>query len=510
MTRKLISLFLATLALLIVLEAASLLTIILLPGSGAAAWLAQCDPVFNLLADLGLRPKAGPELTFRAQPEVKVTFVEGPTWVVVRPGLEVFAEPDFGSEVIGVVEKSAKLKALEERDGWFWLDFPDGPAWIHPTGYVTTVTRGDNPEQGGGEETAVFERPTVIESGLKDMRIEIRVEPDDERRPDFVYFDNEPRSPRPLTFAELSGGNDSTIAATLPREINPARLQLAIVLLGGEAETLEVDQFVIRHRDRAWAGEAEAVLRSLIALYDAQFSGMKSYTARQKPAYVFLLPTLEDYRRFYPQARVGEEARTAGHYEPGIIAIHPDLGPDGEPTRSLAHEAVHHLNRTQMGFPSDDSLIWLEEGLANYFALSEIDSGGSIKLGAIDTRLQGKYKTEMSGSSVRLMLNASPPYSRILMLKEKLRRKPEIGLEHILGSRSESYFYSDDIFFNYNVSWLLVHYLFHGKEGEYRERFLDYINEAVHGRGGMAVFERVMGITVQDLERELRNYAFRL
>jgi len=337
------------------------------------------------------------------------------------------------------------------------------------------------------------------------MRVEIRIEPDYGRRPDAIYFEHLGARTRPLVYGELFSRYSPVDLARLPEDVDPERLQLATVLLGEEAQQSRAGRFILRYHDRRWAGRAEAALAGLSEAYLELFRDFESLSAAPKIAFVFLLPDLETYRRFFPRARVEDGVLGAGHYEAGIIAVHPELGPGGEPLRTLIHEAVHHFNRSILGLPGDGSALWLDEGLADYFAHSRLDSGGRLYPGELD-RTPSAARGASGVTSSRLVRNVSSPRERILMLRTELGRGVRIGLRELLWETGREEFYGGDAFRNYTLTWLLALYLLEGDGGVYRDRFLEYIEEVISGHDGPEVFERALGVTVARLERELRAY----
>ena len=506
--RKITSWSLLLLALLIVAEAASVFTIVLWPESDAGKWLARNDPVFHVLQALPAKTSprevyAGPQ----PRPHVDVRVVQGPHYVLVGPGHPIFEQPDIHSPVIGEVKREVNLPALAEKDGWFLLEFSIGKGWVH------SFIRGGGPAAGaaavrGGRAVLQPGESGAGAGGQKEMKVEIYVGIDD---PDAVSIGN--------VLLNTSAAGDlfthysSSDLAALPLGVDPERLLTATRLMGEEVGEIRIGEFIIRFKDREWAGEAERILRNLRATYLETFAQLISEDASEKKVFVLLLPTFDAYQDFYPEARSGDggAVRTAGHYESGIIALYPDPVRGLGTMRTLVHEAVHHYNHTILGFPRDRSLLWLDEGLANYFGNSHIDRDGRLRLGRI---FVGARPMRGAGDTPvhRLPLNVTadnPPLARIYWLQNHMRYGWRFRFEDFLSKEGRQSFYSGNLVRNYSIVWMLVHFFLEGKDGGYREPFMRYIKEEIYGRGGVSTLERVFGVPCEQLEEELRAYVFR-
>lgn len=499
--RKIVSGIWLALAVLAIAYALAFFTVIFWPESPVGSWLARNDPLFRLLQSSDLRPASGETQPGFQQKERRQVFVQGPHMVVVGPGHMIFEQPDIDSPVIGEVQRWLRLPALEEKEGWFKLEFSLGEGWIHPIAGAKAIARNNG--------SAVVDFPTedVADGGQPgEMRVEIYFEPDDGRRPDAVYFDHPRQRPRPLLFSELFSSYDSEDLASLPRGVDSARLQQAMVALGGDAEQRRVGEFILRYRDSNWADKAENVLSNLRNQYLDTFNDVLPENPVQERVFVFLLPSMEAYKSFYPRARSDGAILTAGNYEPGIIALHNELGPEGDTIRTLVHEAVHHLNHTVLQFPADATVLWLDEGLANYFSLSKINDDG-IAVGEIE-RSHRLFSNTSSGT-VSTMLHVAPPSFRIIWLKQRLSGGSQLDLTSLIDESDRDKFYSGNILYNYTVSWMLVHFFMHTQGGGYRDGFMRYIKGVSEGRSGSTSLVEELGAPIRQLEGEFKRYVQR-
>ena len=486
---------LLALALVAVADAAALFTILLWPGSDAGLWLAEHEPVFNILKRTV--PSAAVTAPVEQPPEIETSeprVVLSAHYIVVGPGHPVFEQPDVHSEIIGEAPEEMRLVALDERDGWYQLEFPFGVGWVHSLTFSRRQAEALNSPLPISPPVNPLTTPESRGSGgLAKMKVEI-----------YVGVDPEP----------LPGEVEAAAAGSLAPTADPSRMRLAEVLLGNQVMESRTGEFIIRYVDERWGREANEVLTGLRTVYMNVFASIINGEQKEAEVYVLLLPNLDVYHDFYPDAKVGSDGsmRTAGHYESGIIALYPDLERQGGIRRTLVHEAVHHFNHTILGFPRDLSALWLDEGIANYFSNSRIDSEGTVHAGSLDKRM---LTGRRAGDSTTLALPRGSreyysPLARIYLLQEEIQSGWQFKLAELISPEARSKFYSDNIARNYSSAWMLVHYLMEGKDGGYRESFMRYILEEIGGRGGVETLERTLGIPVDKLERELRAYVLRL
>lgn len=489
---------LLALAAVVVVDALAILIIIAAPESDLGRWLSRHEPVFNLLIASDARTPETPKPVVPPAVERTVRIVQGPHYLILTPGHPIFAGPGIESGVRGAVQKNVRLKVEEEQDGWYRLSFSFGEGWIHP--FVTAKFLS--------AETRDRVEPLIADAGSADgepgtMQVEMRVEADDGRRPDAIYFENLAEQRRPLLFTELLSDYDPSDLAALPPGTDPARLQLATQLLGDRPKQARVGDFILRYQDDRWAGEARRALTSLRETYQEAFADILDEGRIAHVAYLFLLPNMDRYRDFYPDARTTGTIQTAGHYEGGIIAIHPDVADGGNHERTLVHEAVHHYNNILLGINGNPALTWLDEGLATYFGLSRIDGDGNLHPG------------EFPGNTVRirvdpqarngLLLNTGSPEGRIYLLQRELNGGMKIDLNAFLAKHGEE-FYTGNILSNYSLAWMLVHFMMHADAGAYRGAFLTYVDEAREGEVPPARLAELAGLSMENLQNKLRAW----
>ena len=140
--------------------------------------------------------------------------------------------------------------------------------------------------------------------------------------------------------------------------------------------------------------------------------------------------------------------------------------------RVVHHELTHYLVQNSIG----ELPIWLNEGIADYYAPFRID-GKSMQIGR-------------------------PMREHLLWL----RAGSMIPLQQLLTATKASPIYSEGLF--YAQSWALVHYLL--AEPERHAKLVQFLSLLDDGKGVDAAFATAFAMKYADLEQELRNSVHRL
>ena len=149
----------------------------------------------------------------------------------------------------------------------------------------------------------------------------------------------------------------------------------------------------------------------------------------------------------------------------------------GEENLVLFHEFIHHLirERSSLTYPH-----WYEEGLCDLLAATVIKDGRAF-IGQSNTwRHWAVMMRNFRTSTAKLV--STPP-----------------------ANRDAEYYRSI-----YNSGWLLAHCLLLGKlQGapNYTEDLSKYLQAFSKGDTSLEIFEKTLGVTAEDLDKELRKYA---
>ena len=199
------------------------------------------------------------------------------------------------------------------------------------------------------------------------------------------------------------------------------------------------------------------------------------------PTTVILFRDEASFTPFKPLYQ-GRPANVAGFFQPGedvnYIAISLDPS-ERDPFSTAFHEYVHlHLKDNVPGTP-----LWLNEGLAEFYGSMQFSSGEAT-LGA--------------------PLNQ---YIRLLREQEML----PLATLFSIGTNSPHYNEQDKSGVFYGQSWALVHYLMlgSGNPGTRQEQFKRFLSQISRGDAPARALEDSFGMTVAELESELKAYVRR-
>ena len=203
------------------------------------------------------------------------------------------------------------------------------------------------------------------------------------------------------------------------------------------------------------------------------------------------------------QRELGSTGFGAGFYRsPGLMAFHQQVQTSEQLLHSMFHEAFHAFADSHLTPPGKKLPLWVEEGLAEYFANSRIERGHLIpgKISGSKYILFHRRSREFRGTArwslkearTALRSGDAPTVAELW----------EAGPDSFYGVRYQSY---------YGFSWLLTHFLRHGREEwEDQQAFgtmLLYLVEGYSGRDAIAV---AYGTTPEELQAEFERYVRRL
>ena len=148
------------------------------------------------------------------------------------------------------------------------------------------------------------------------------------------------------------------------------------------------------------------------------------------------------------------------------------------PYQWMIHEATHQLNFELSGFQLPQ---WAEEGFACYFSTSRL-TGDRLELGAIDRRVYPIWwldSLELSGDLAQDIADR-----KIMSIKSIVNDEKPLNI----NTRFNLYY----------IQWFtLVHFLLEGRDGEYKEAFLNTLRQ----NSGQIDFEKDIA-PFKEIERQ--------
>jgi len=182
--------------------------------------------------------------------------------------------------------------------------------------------------------------------------------------------------------------------------------------------------------------------------------------------------------------------RPKGHYGYGFdaITLHTDGDGTAELPETLIHETAHQLVDRRLSWHAGQPPIWVSEGLAMYFGHTYRDADRRFHAGVIG----GKNAIVFKGGRVEKPHSAK---GRLQIARKGLKAAAgQEGslIEGLVRISDPAGFYGGNVDLHYGASWMLVHFLLHGDDGEHRAGFVRYLAREGAGQGGAdALFAEV-------------------
>jgi TonB family protein len=192
--------------------------------------------------------------------------------------------------------------------------------------------------------------------------------------------------------------------------------------------------------------------------------------------------------------------RYAGEYVPAsrILSVPCERMGGHLPVPTIIHEAIHMLDYERTYVSGVRPSQWFEEGLATYFAFSQIGSSLDIEPGNI--RRSG---TIVSGT-VRVQFDPRTPLHEYI---KRIRDDRPVPLRALLESKAgDPLWRGERALVAYGASWTLIHFLLHGAKGIHRATFEQYARAEAEGEGGYETFLRLFGPDLGPLEAAWHEY----
>ena len=231
--------------------------------------------------------------------------------------------------------------------------------------------------------------------------------------------------------------------------------------------------FVIGNAD----AEKLRVLATWLEFFHGAFSRLVSRNVLDSsvPTTVVLFRDDASFQPFKPLYQ-GRTANVAGYFQAGddvnYIAISLDPS-EGNPFSTAFHEYIHvHVNENIPSAP-----LWLNEGLAEFYGSIQFASGEAV-LGA------------------PLM-----HYIRYLRQRELL----PLNTLFSITTTSDHYNEAEKTGVFYGQSWALIHYLMLGDRGR-QDQFKRFLQQITRGESSAKAIQDTYGLTLPQLEEELRAY----
>lgn len=198
------------------------------------------------------------------------------------------------------------------------------------------------------------------------------------------------------------------------------------------------------------------------------------------PTVVYVFDSDSDFKPYKQLPGRKSSANIAGFFSPGVdanlVAISNDYTEDVF-SRIIFHEYFHFAMEKNL----KRAPVWLNEGLAEYYGSMEIDDNG-----------------------VKFRLGTPIP-SRVFVLRDRSL----MNFQKLFSVNAKSPEYNKDSHMGqfYAQSWALVHFLMHGDNLKYRERFPVFIDMLINGKAtAEEAFQKTYGVSSNKIEMDVDRY----
>lgn len=365
--------------------------------------------------------------------------IEGHAWVAA--GEPVRAAPDDGAAQRGRLERYLYLPVHERRGEWARVSSPFGDGWVRPF-------RGRS--EAGRNAAAPWDGEPPLGRAVV--------------------------PPRPLP----------------GRAADPVALAAAVELLGVSGPAGRLGPYPLyTDAPRGTLFALDRVAAGVEPAYRARYGRQPLGTALES---VVLFHREDDYRRFQAANRVLAGLPAAGHTAGGLVAAYVGGQRPAEVAATLVHELAHLLNRRALGpvLPP-----WLDEGIADDLAGSEVGARGELRPGRIGgSVVEHPARLEFRGAVAALR-----------QVDQAFASGRAVPLERLTAMDWEAFVRSDDSQLHYAQASFLVRYLLDGGDpalaGGFR-RFLAAV--AAGGAPDGAVLRDELGLTWGELETGMADW----
>lgn len=249
-------------------------------------------------------------------------------------------------------------------------------------------------------------------------------------------------------------------------------------LLGADFRVVRTRHYLLRtdcgaDYARAAALDLEAMFRGFHDVFAAELDLELEESAERADFAVYLFEKEEGFR-LYKHAHLPDAHDAQGFYDPrsNQVLLYREFQAGEEVTGiKLLHEAAHQLLHQSAGLvPTVESRVWLLEGLACYFETARFGADGRPSFGSVHP-------------------------NRLKVVERSLERSDWTAVAQIVRLRQRSFVGGGGELGNlhYAEAWSLVHYLLHGAEGTWRERFFEFVRRATRGEADEERFREVFG-----------------
>lgn len=263
-------------------------------------------------------------------------------------------------------------------------------------------------------------------------------------------------------------GRDPDPPKPLPgRAPDAEALAAARALLGGGGREGEAGPYALFTDvdDEHLLGLLDRAAASLEAAYAERFGRRPIDMPREA---VVLFRDEGDYRALQSESSRLLGLTPAGHTTSGMVVLYVGERSSGLVAATLIHELTHLLNRRALG-PALPS--WLDEGLADDLAFSELDAAGAPRLGTLALERRQDEETVSIGGGV----------AALWQLRDHLSLGGMRDVRELLELDWESFVRGDRARLNYSAAAFFIRFLLDADNGRYHGAFQAFLADVAAG-----------------------------
>ena len=274
----------------------------------------------------------------------------------------------------------------------------------------------------------------------------------------------------------------------------------AEALINKERRAVAADEWFEVVTDLGGQKQADAILNNAGATYAALY-GLLGERIPPRPRdgriRIYSFETNAQYQAF--AAKVSPFEWSGGIYcAPGVVAFHSQHARVSFMLVAMLHETTHafvdrHLVRAGIALPR-----WLDEGLAEYVANSDIKNKKLVPGGH-----ERRKEIAMGLDGVTFWQTSSRANSEDAQRAQ--RQKRALSFEEIVSSGIET-FYGKDRDLYYAQGWLAVHFLRHGRPEWSAGAFPEFLLYAAEGYAATDALRAAYGVEPAALEAAYQKY----
>lgn len=262
------------------------------------------------------------------------------------------------------------------------------------------------------------------------------------------------------------------------------------------------DAYLLKTDDpRVDLGATLELLDSFRAWFVSFWDGRTELLPYEGPGRMYLFYSFFKYNKLLTGDARLSDFRPPGHYRGNLdaVVLYTDGAPAGDLPDILVHEAAHQLVENMVFGPDGaQPSPWIAEGLGTYFGHTLRDKRGAFVTGKVG----GKGVEIVRGGGTK----DGSAKARLKEAKKAMSGDTSWTAHDVIEIRDPQSFYSEGANARYGISWVLVHYLFHGNGGAYADPFVRYLAIEAKGEGGPERFYETLGVDAATLDEEFERY----